>query len=63
MLKSLQKIRDESAQYVQVDVLKEYISHCCHLLRWFRKYQYLANHAWHVIRGPVIYYPYLIGCE
>jgi hypothetical protein len=24
MLKSLQKIRDESAQYVQVDALKEY---------------------------------------
>jgi hypothetical protein len=24
MLKSLQKIRDESAQYVQVDVHKEY---------------------------------------
>src|SRR2546428_11772025 len=31
------------------------ISHCCHLLRWFRKYQYLANHVRHMYVTPVRY--------
>jgi hypothetical protein len=31
------------------------ISYCCHLLCWFRKYQYLANHVRRMYVTPVRY--------
>ena len=35
--------------------IRNRFSHCCHLLRWFRKYQYLANHARRMYVTPVRY--------